>query len=92
MAIKKREAGSEVAEFASVYGIATGLSYDDYVSLWLNLERIRARHCFDIARSIRVGIEENLPDDWINAATSDSTEASAWRRYDLRRQLNRSQT
>ena len=90
---KKRSAGIEVAEVASIYGISSGLSYDDFVGLWLNIETIRARQAFDMSRAFRVGLgDEGIPDDWIHAATTNPIEASKWKSFDLKRTLNKSRT
>lgn len=90
MARGKSLAGVEAARVAAVYGLGGFTpSYDEFVSLYLNLPDRVAAENFHRAVAAAVAGGEPIPDDWIASATEDPTEASRWRRWDLRRTSRR---
>jgi hypothetical protein len=86
VAVKKRVEGEPAAFVAARYGLG-GLTptYDQFVSLWLNLPATQAAANFHAAVAATVAAGSPLPDDWIRAALDTPTEVSRWRTWDLRR-------
>lgn len=71
---------------ASVYGLNGPLTYAQFFSLWLNTERIRSQRGFDAARAgWIVRGEEDLPSEWIEAATDTEESKERWHRWALKR-------
>ena len=58
--------------------------------LYLQVEEIRNRNCFDLARAVAVGTgQESMPDEWIRAVATTEEERSLWRRHEMKRALRK---
>lgn len=73
-----------------MYGLPVGgMSYDDYLGLYLNVPRVRARKQADVAAGTSlasVADPRDVPDlEWFESLTDDPTEARLWWQKSLQR-------
>lgn len=87
---KKRRSGADAAAVAAVYGLGGWTpTYEEFVSLRLNVDDSLAALGFYSAVAATAAGGESIPDGWIGAAITNPLEAGQWRRWDLRRGLRR---
>lgn len=90
MAGGKRLEGAPLADFVGAYGLPPRIDYLDFVRLWLNVERVRARRVVDMADAARIAAgQSELPREWITLLAGSREEESLWVAEELRRSLAR---
>jgi hypothetical protein len=69
---KKKDDYRELADFIAAYHVLPfDLSYDDFVGLWFNKDRVRLQNSIDVARGIGITkTNDDLSVDWFDAITS----------------------
>jgi hypothetical protein len=84
-------AGADLAEYAFLFGAPPNPTYEQFVALVLNAERIRARNTVDLVRALRIADgTETMPFEWIESLTTSPEEARRWRSTELKLGLRRS--
>lgn len=63
------------------------MTYDEFVSLYLNCEWARASKVLDQSDAIRLGNDAAVvPDAWIDLLTEDPVERARWRQREFRKE------
>ena len=63
-------------------------TYDEFVSMYLNLEWCRVADIYDQAEAIRLGTDRaTMPGSWIDLLANDERERALWRVQEFRKEL-----
>lgn len=81
----KRSAGHEVTIVARECGFDRQLTYEQFVAVYLNVERLRIQGIMNMADAVKIGMgQARVPGDWIDLLTDDPAERAEWRQAEYR--------
>jgi len=62
------------------------VTYDEYVSLILNSERIRLRQLIDMSEAVAIGRgDKTVPDEWIELLTDNEMDRIKWKQQEFKK-------